>query len=116
MKRLLAAPLSFALVLAGIVPPAQAQSQAQAQGQSALTQIELSSSRAPGFSIPLSVTSPDQGTFTGNLRILRFAASQGQIVAVGLVTGSLVDETGAITGIVRTVTLPLRRNTAPAAA
>ena len=47
-----------------------------------------------GFNIPINATSVDQGAFIGNLRITRFARSGDMVVAVGLLTGTLTDETG----------------------
>ncbi|SRR6266496_2752812 len=58
-------------------------------------------------SFPLSATSDTQGTFTGTLRIVSFGVQEGQLVASGLVSGTLVDENGIITSIARTVTLPM---------
>lgn len=60
-----------------------------------------------GFSFPLGATSVSQGTFTGTLRIVSFGVQDGVLVASGLVTGTLVDETGAVVSIARTVTLPV---------
>ena len=61
-----------------------------------------------GFNIPISATSVDQGAFLGNLRITRFARSGDMVVAVGLLTGTLTDETGAVSAIARTVSLPVQ--------
>lgn len=60
-----------------------------------------------GLIIPVQATSLDQGSFLGQLEITRFAREGNTIVAVGLVTGTLTDETGAYTSIVRTVKLPV---------
>jgi hypothetical protein len=60
-----------------------------------------------GFAIPIDATSVDQGSFTGMLRITRFARSGDTAVAVGLLTGTLTDETGAVSAIARTVALPV---------
>jgi hypothetical protein len=68
-----------------------------------------------GLNIPINATSADQGTFMGNLHITKFAALGGQPVALGTVTGTLTDENGVMTGIVRNVALPLVLPT-PAAA
>jgi hypothetical protein len=62
----------------------------------------------PGLSIPIQASSPDQGSFVGILTIEKFARSGNSVIAVGTVTGTLTDETGALTGIVRTVSLPLQ--------
>jgi hypothetical protein len=74
-----------------------------------------------GFSFPLSAASDTQGTFNGTLHILNFAAKDGQLFATGIVTGTLVDENGATSAIVRTVSLPVNtgattRAAAPASA
>ena len=60
-----------------------------------------------GLVIPVQASSLDQGSFLGQLEITRFAREGNTIVAVGLVTGTLTDETGAYTSIVRTVKLPV---------
>jgi hypothetical protein len=60
-----------------------------------------------GLDIPINVTSTDQGTFNGVLHITKFANIGGMPTALGTVTGTLVDENGAATGIVRNVGLPL---------
>jgi hypothetical protein len=65
------------------------------------------SSKAGGFDFPLNVTSADQGTFVGTLHIDRFAVSQGKVVAVGSIIGTLTDENGAIVPVFRTVNFPL---------
>ncbi|HET8647508.1 MAG TPA: ABC transporter substrate-binding protein, partial [Vicinamibacteria bacterium] len=59
------------------------------------------------------VTSTDQGTFTGTLHIERFAVHDGRVVAVGHVMGTLVDETGAIIPIYRTLNFPVIMPTPP---
>ncbi len=61
-----------------------------------------------GFNIPINATSLDQGTFTGVLRITRFARSGDTAVAVGHLNGTLTDETGAVSAIARTVALPVQ--------
>ena len=68
-----------------------------------------------GLSIPIEATSLDQGSFVGVLSINRFARDGDGIVALGTLTGTLTDETGALTGIVQTVALPVQLPT-PAAA
>jgi hypothetical protein len=102
MKRLMAITTIASLTFTTLAAPV-----AQAHGSHGSRHVtpEVSS----GFTIPLTATSPDQGTFTGQLQIVRFAASQGQAVAIGLVTGTLVDENGVSRGIVRNVSLPVQR-------
>jgi hypothetical protein len=60
-----------------------------------------------GLVIPVQATSLDQGSFLGQLEITRFAREADGVVAVGVLTGTLTDETGAVTGIVRTIKLPV---------
>ena len=61
----------------------------------------------PGLSIPIQATSVDQGSFIGELVIERFARDGNSVVAVGTLTGTLTDENGVLTGIVRTISLPV---------
>ncbi len=65
--------------------------------------------RNPGgaISFPITVTSTDHGTFTGSLTIRRFAAERDQIVALGTVAGTLTDQNGVRTGVLRNVVLPV---------
>jgi hypothetical protein len=70
---------------------------------------------AAGLSFPLAAVSDTQGTFNGTLRIFRFGVQDGALVASGLVTGTLVDENGVVTAVVRTVTVPMIATTASAA-
>lgn len=68
-----------------------------------------------GLSIPINATSDDQGTFVGALNITRFAAVDGQAVALATLTGTLTDENGVMTGIVRNFSLPVVLPTSAAA-
>jgi hypothetical protein len=102
MSRSIIALAAVAVLLAGTTLPAQT-------AQTAPLGPAAAAARPSGPSVPISKTSPGQGTFTGKLQIVSFAVQNGQIVAKGIVTGSLVDEAGNISGIVRTVTLPLNR-------
>ena len=76
----------------------------------------LAAGRSTGFTVPLSGASDAEGTFTGSLRILRFAVQNGKLVASGIVTGTLVDESGVSTAVIRTVTLPVSTGAATKAA
>ena len=59
------------------------------------------------ISIPISTTLPT-GTFTGTIDITRFIAQNGQVVAVGTLTGTFTDAvTGVVTTITQDVVLPL---------
>jgi hypothetical protein len=63
--------------------------------------------KGQGLSFPVNVTSADQGTFTGTLQIRSFGAEGGNVFALGMLTGTLVDENGIVTPITHTVSLPL---------
>jgi hypothetical protein len=94
MKRQAAAVLTaLAFVFASIAP-----------AQAAVMKRQCTD---PGLSIPIQATSLDQGSFLGNLTIERFARDGDSVVAVGTLTGTLTDENGVLTSIVRTVSLPV---------
>jgi len=59
------------------------------------------------LNFPINVTSASQGTFNGTLHVLRFDRNAGTLVAFGVVSGTLLDENGVMTSIVRTVSLPV---------
>jgi len=87
-----AAPVVAVAVLLGTSPVAMA-APAQAKKQQAV-------------SVPV-VGSGTAGTFTGALNITSFAVQNGQLVALGTVTGVLTNAAGAVTSIVQAVTLPV---------
>lgn len=87
-----AAPVVAVAVLLGTSPVAMA-APAQAKKQQAV-------------SVPV-VGSGTAGTFTGALNITSFAVQNGQVVALGTVTGVLTNAAGAVTSIVQAVTLPV---------
>ena len=60
-----------------------------------------------GFTIPINVTDPAQGSFVGSLTITAFRVVNNALVAVGRVTGTLTDENGDVVGIIRNVLLPI---------
>jgi hypothetical protein len=97
LRRCLAAvlPLAFVAFVAPAAPVAAAS--------------ELPS--AP-LNFPISVTSASQGTFNGNLHLVRFDRKGGTLFAFGVVTGTLLDENGVMTSIVRTVSLPVTATSA----
>ncbi len=65
------------------------------------------SSTAAPVSIPISAILPT-GTFAGTLDITRFVAQNGQVAAVGTLTGTFTDAvTGVVTTITQDVVLPL---------
>ena len=58
--------------------------------------------------IPVTGTIPAiGGTFTGVLDIARFAVRNGQLVAIGTLTGTLIDALGAVIGNVTNVPITL---------
>ena len=61
----------------------------------------------PLKNIPITGTTADGGNFTGTLTITQFTAQNGQLAAVGTLTGTLVDAAGNTVGQVsQTVTVP----------
>ena len=61
-----------------------------------------------GANVTVPVTTVDpSGTFEGIFAITDFIVQNGQVVAVGTLTGTLTDATGAVTDIVVDVLLPL---------
>ena len=70
---------------------------------------------APAFEIPLN-TAGATGTFNGTLRITSFAVQNNAVVAVGTVTGTVVNATGVASSVVRTVTLPVMSGSSAKAA
>jgi len=101
-RRFLAAVLSLVLVTTMALPAAADNS--KDHGSSS-----LAAGRSTGFTVPLSGVTDAAGTFTGSLRILRFAVQDRKLVASGIVTGTLVDANGVNTAVIRTVTLPVTR-------
>lgn len=62
---------------------------------------------AAGLQIPINFSSPNGG-FTGVFNLTRFVIQNGQIAAVGTLTGTVTNSTGQTVGaIVRNVTLSL---------
>ena len=59
------------------------------------------------LSFPVNVVSTDQGTFSGTLKIAKFAVDNGTLVASGVLSGTLTDENAVTTSIFRTVTVPV---------
>jgi hypothetical protein len=82
----------------------------------AAPRLPLAAGKGDGLSFPINVTSATQGTFAGTLNITRFAVDQGTLVAVGTVSGTLVDENGVLTSFFRTVSIPVIMPTANARA
>ena len=62
---------------------------------------------AAGVQIPINVNTPN-GTFTGTFNLTRFVIQNGQVAAVGTLTGTVTNSAGQIVGaIVRNITLSL---------
>ena len=62
---------------------------------------------APAISIPINFTSPN-GTFTGVFNLSRFVLQNGQVAAVGTLTGTVTNAAGQTVGaIVQNLTLSL---------
>jgi hypothetical protein len=64
------------------------------------------------LSVPVAGTFTDShggtGSFSGTLAITQFAVSGGQAAAKGLLSGTLVDSTGAVVGsVLKSVTIPV---------
>jgi hypothetical protein len=62
---------------------------------------------APNLTTPIIGTFTDAlgeiGTFTGNFTLQRFTSQNGQLAAVGLLTGTLTDSAGTVLGTVNQV-------------
>jgi len=62
---------------------------------------------AAGLQIPINFSSPN-GTFTGTFNLTRFVIQNGQLAAVGTLTGTVTNSAGQTVGaIVRNLTLSL---------
>lgn len=62
---------------------------------------------AAGLQIPINFSSPN-GTFTGTFNLTRFVIQNGQLAAVGTLTGTVTNAAGQTVGaIVRNITLSL---------
>jgi len=60
---------------------------------------------ANAITVPISGTGGG-GTFAGTFQLQKFANQGGQLVAVGLLSGTVTTATGVATGVVKTVALP----------
>lgn len=60
-----------------------------------------------GFTLPINATSPGQGTFSGVLRITRFATDGVKLVAIGILTGTLTDDIGGQSSLIKNVAIPV---------
>lgn len=92
-KTIMAVGLIVALMSMGILLPSRAQA-SPVQGPA-------------GVQIPINFTSPN-GAFTGVFNLTRFVVRNGQLAAVGTLTGTVTNAAGQTVGaIVRNVTLSL---------
>lgn len=88
--------LILALISMGMTFPSRAQAASPMQGQG-----------AAGIQIPINFSSPN-GTFTGVFNLTRFVVQNGQLAAVGTLTGTVTNAAGQTVGaIVRNITLSL---------
>jgi len=92
MKRIALATV-FAFIAAVMTPAA------------ALAQGNGNKAAASPLAIPITGAGPG-AVFTGTFQLQRFATSQGQLVANGLLTGVVTTAAGVSTSVVRTVSLP----------
>ena len=90
MKRLAIATLLF-FTFAAIVP-----APAMAQGRGSASPLSIPVTGIGGGAV-----------FSGVFQLQKFATSQGQVVAMGIVTGVVTTAAGVTTSIARTVTLPV---------
>jgi hypothetical protein len=88
--------LSFAVALA---LPASAV--AQTKKRVAIETTQLASA------LPINGTTADGGTFVGTFDLARFAVKEGQLVALGILNGTLKNAAGVVIGQVRNVAAEL---------
>ncbi len=70
------------------------------------TPVQAAAPAAAGISIP--VVGTGTGTLTGTLNLQRFAATNGQLLAIGTIVGTVTNTaTGVVTSIVQNVALPV---------
>ena len=63
---------------------------------------------APVKSLTMAVAGTGAGTFAGTFELQRFVTTNGQVMASGVLTGTVSDATGAVLGTVaRTVLIPV---------
>jgi hypothetical protein len=96
-KTVVSLALILALATTGILVPLTANAASPAAAPVA----------AAGLQIPINVTNPN-GTFTGTFNLTRFVLRNGQLAAVGTLTGTVTNSAGQTVGaIVRNITLSL---------
>ncbi len=92
MRRII--PLALSLMLLAMVLPGAVSAAKPATGT--------------GITTPVTGTLANGGAFTGALNLTQFAVQNGQIAALGTLTGTLTDAAGAVLGTVnQAVTLPV---------
>jgi hypothetical protein len=62
---------------------------------------------APAFSIPITGTSASGATFSGAYNLTSFAVRDGQVVALGTISGVVTNATGVLGSVLTTVALPV---------
>lgn len=92
MKRIALATL-LAFTTALVTPAASIAAAAPAQAQTGAITVPISGSGGGG-------------TFAGTFQLLRFANQAGTVVAVGILSGTVTAANGAVTSVVKTVSLP----------
>lgn len=70
--------------------------------------IPASAQAAPSLSIPVAGTAIGGGAFSGVFTLTSFAVRDGQVVALGTVSGILTDAGGIVGSVLATVALPTR--------
>lgn len=98
-----------AIVLAGALGTATAAGPVLAQSAIKPVPAQASAAGQPaaGFTIPVSAHSAGQGSFEGVLRITRFATDGTRVVAIAILTGTLQDELGGLSSIIKNLSIPV---------
>jgi hypothetical protein len=92
MKRIALATV-FAFMTAMVVPVAPIAAQGQGQAQTSALTVPVTGSGGGG-------------TFTGTLQLQKFVAQNGQVAALGVLSGTVTTANGVATSIIKTVSLP----------
>jgi hypothetical protein len=67
--------------------------------------VSAQGTAAQALTIPITGTGA-AGTFAGTFQLQKFVSSQGQLLASGVLTGTVTAANGTVTSIVKTITLP----------
>ena len=62
---------------------------------------------SPSFSIPITGTTAGGGTFSGAYNLTSFAVRDGQVVAVGTISGVVTNATGVVGSVLSTAAMPV---------